>query len=118
MQWALFDGLAPESVDRILAAARRIRLSRGGVLFREGDRAESVYLIESGKAAARISTPDGALVSVALLGPGSALGELALLREDDRRTATVQAVEPVTALTLRRRDRSFEAGTRGQNHRG
>jgi CRP/FNR family transcriptional regulator, cyclic AMP receptor protein len=104
MQWALFDGLASASVDRMLAAARRVRLSRGEILFHEGDRAESVYLIESGKVAARISTPDGALVTVAVLGPGSAVGELALLGDDERRTATVQAVEPVVALTLLRRD--------------
>jgi CRP/FNR family transcriptional regulator, cyclic AMP receptor protein len=104
MQWALFDGLASESVGRMLAAARRVRLSRGEILFHEGDRAESVYLIESGKVAARISTPDGALVTVAVLGPGSAVGELALLGDDERRTATVQAVEPVVALALLRRD--------------
>jgi CRP/FNR family transcriptional regulator, cyclic AMP receptor protein len=104
MQWALFDGLAAESVDRMLAAARRVRLSRGEILCHEGDRAESVYLIESGKVAARISTPDGALVTVAVLGPGSAVGELALLGDDERRTATVQAVEPVVALALLRRD--------------
>jgi CRP/FNR family transcriptional regulator, cyclic AMP receptor protein len=104
MQWALFDSLAPENVDRMLAAARRVRLSRGEILFHEGDRAESVYLIESGKVAARISTPDGALVTVAVLGPGSAVGELALLGDNERRTATVQAVEPVVALALLRRD--------------
>jgi CRP/FNR family transcriptional regulator, cyclic AMP receptor protein len=104
MQWALFDGLASESVDRMLAAARRVRLSRGEILFHEGDRAESVYLIERGKVAARISTPDGALVTVAVLGPGSAVGELALLGDNERRTATVQAVEPVLALGLLRRD--------------
>jgi CRP/FNR family transcriptional regulator, cyclic AMP receptor protein len=104
MEWALFDGLASESVDRILAAARRVRLSRGEILFHEGERAESVYLIESGKVAARISTPEGALVTVAVLGPGSAVGELALLGDDERRTATVQAVEPVVALALLRRD--------------
>jgi CRP/FNR family transcriptional regulator, cyclic AMP receptor protein len=103
MEWALFDGLAPQSVDRILAAARRVRLSRGEVLFHEGDRGESVFLIESGKVAVRISTPDGALVTVALLGPGSAVGELALL-DDERRTATVQAVESAVALSLYRRD--------------
>ena len=104
MQWALFDGLAPESVERMLAAARRVRLSRGEILFHEGERAESVYLIESGKVAARISTPDGALVTVAVLGPGSAVGELALIGDDEHRTATVQAVEPVVALALLRRD--------------
>jgi CRP/FNR family transcriptional regulator, cyclic AMP receptor protein len=104
MNWALFDGLAPESVDRVLAAARRMSLSRGEVLFREGDHGDSVYLVQSGKVAVRISTPEGALVTVALLGPGSAVGELALLGEDERRTATVQAVEPVVALALRRRD--------------
>jgi len=104
MQWALFDDLASESVNRILGAARRIRLSRGDVLFHEGDHAETVYLVESGKVAVRISTPEGALVTVALLGPGSAVGELALIGDDEHRTATVQAVEPVVALALRRRE--------------
>jgi hypothetical protein len=73
MEWALFDGLAPESADRILAAARRVRLSRGEVMFHEGDHGESVFLVEAGKVAVRISTPEGALVTVALLGPGSAI---------------------------------------------
>jgi CRP/FNR family transcriptional regulator, cyclic AMP receptor protein len=104
MQWALFDGLAPESVDRILASARRMRLARGAILFHEGERAESVYLVETGKVAVRISTPEGALVTVAVLGPGSAVGELALVGDDEHRTATVQAVEPVAALALFRRD--------------
>jgi CRP/FNR family transcriptional regulator, cyclic AMP receptor protein len=104
MEWALFDGVAPESVGRILAATRRVRLSRGEILFHEGERGDSVYLIEMGKVAVRISTPEGALVTVALLGPGSAVGELALLGDDERRTATVQAVEPTAALRLRRRD--------------
>jgi CRP/FNR family cyclic AMP-dependent transcriptional regulator len=104
MEWALFDGLAPESADRILAATRRARLSRGEILFHEGERGDSVYLIETGKVAVRISTPEGALVTMALLGPGSAVGELALLGDDERRTATVQAVEPVAALSLSRRD--------------
>jgi len=104
MQWALFDGIPLESVDRILAAARRVRLSRDGILFREGERADSVYLIESGKVAVRISTPEGAPVTLAVLGAGSAVGELALVGDDEHRTATVQAVEPVIALTLRRRD--------------
>ena len=89
MQWALFDGLPPESVVPILAAARRVRLSRGGILFREGERADSIYLIESGKVAVRISTPEGALVTVAVLGAGSAVGELALVGDDEHRPATV-----------------------------
>jgi CRP/FNR family transcriptional regulator, cyclic AMP receptor protein len=104
MEWALFDGLAPESVVRILAATRLVRLLPGEVLFHEGDRGESVYLVETGKVAVRISTPEGALVTVALLGPGSAVGELALVGEDERRTATVQAVEPVVARSLNRRE--------------
>jgi CRP/FNR family transcriptional regulator, cyclic AMP receptor protein len=104
MEWVLFDGLAPESVDGILAATRRARLSRGEILFHEGERGDSVYLIETGKVAVRISTPEGAHVTMALLGPGSAVGELALLGDDERRTATVQAVEPVAALRLYRRD--------------
>jgi CRP/FNR family cyclic AMP-dependent transcriptional regulator len=104
MEWVLLDGLAPDSVGRILAATRRARLSRGEILFHEGERGDSVYLIETGKVAVRISTPEGALVTMALLGPGSAVGELALLGDDERRTATVQAVEPVTALRLYRRD--------------
>jgi CRP/FNR family transcriptional regulator, cyclic AMP receptor protein len=104
MEWALFDGLTPESVDRILAATRRARLARGEILFHEGERGDSVYLIETGLVAVRISTPEGALVTMALLGPGSAVGELALLGDDEHRTATVQAVEPVTILRLYRRD--------------
>jgi CRP-like cAMP-binding protein len=36
----------------------------------------------------------------AVLGPGQAFGELAMIRRDGRRTATIEAIEPTVTMTL------------------
>ncbi|MFN2503357.1 MAG: Crp/Fnr family transcriptional regulator [Acidimicrobiales bacterium] len=100
MEWQLLKGLSDTDVRRVLASARRRRFSKGEVLFHEGDPAASIHLVDRGRVAVRISTPLGDVVTVDLLGPGDALGELALLAPDIRRGATAVALEPTETLSL------------------
>jgi len=75
---------------------------RGEVIFHAGDPGESVHLIERGLVAVRIMSPYGDELTLNVLGPGSYLGELALLRTDRQRTATAVAVEPTATRMLTR----------------
>ena len=45
----LLDGLSPEETSRVLGLGKAFTLESGGVLFRLGDPAESLYLISRGR---------------------------------------------------------------------
>ena len=72
----------------------------GQVIFREGDRGDDAYILESGRV--EISIGDGdARRPIAVLEPGEIFGEMALIANAPR-SATATALEPCTLLVLRR----------------
>ena len=98
--WAFLDGVPEEDRNRVLRASRRRRFARREVLFHEGDLGDTVQLIDRGRVAVRTTTPLGDVVTLNVLGPGRAVGELALLDPASRRTATVMALEPTETLAI------------------
>ncbi len=92
--------------EKVLAAARRRLFSKGQVVFHEGDPGDSLYLIQGGRMAIRVSTDTGLSATLRIMGPGDAFGELALVRPGARRlrTATVVALEPASTLAVSRVD--------------
>ncbi|MGH3137379.1 MAG: Crp/Fnr family transcriptional regulator [Gaiellaceae bacterium] len=104
MEWPLLADLPPEDVRRLLAIARRRTFSKGEVVFHRDDPAESLHLIVRGRFGARVLTPLGDTVLLDVLGPGQAFGELALLAPDERRSATVSALEDGETRSVYRDD--------------
>jgi len=78
----------------LAAQLRPLNAPAGRILMRQGERAESFLLIESGKAEITHMGSDG-VPTVLELVPPLVVGEIALLRETPR-TATVVATEPLT----------------------
>src|SRR5580700_5997212 len=73
----------------------------GDVLFREGEAGEVMFVIQSG--AVRIAkTVAGTDKTLAVLGPGEFLGEMAILNGKPR-TATATVVEPARCLVIEAR---------------
>jgi CRP-like cAMP-binding protein len=72
------------------------------VIFHQGDPADTLHLIAAGHVSVRVTLPGGEFVTVALLGPGDAFGELALVGGPRPRGATVIALEPCETLSLGR----------------
>ena len=93
MRWALLEDVPEEDVRRLLSVARLRRFDRGEIVFHEQDPADTLHLIIKGRFVVRSQTPLGDRAILAVLGPGEMFGELALLSEDARRSATVVAVE-------------------------
>jgi CRP/FNR family transcriptional regulator, cyclic AMP receptor protein len=62
------------------------------VVFREGDASDTCYVVRDGRARALRTHTDGRTLTLATFGPGDIFGELALF-EDERRSATVEAIE-------------------------
>jgi CRP-like cAMP-binding protein len=99
--WPLLESLPPEARQDVLAAARRRRFARGDAIFREGDLADSLYLIDSGICAVQVSAPGGERLTLNVLVAGGFFGELALLQpETGRRTAAVLALVPTETLSI------------------
>jgi CRP/FNR family cyclic AMP-dependent transcriptional regulator len=100
MEWHLFAGLPETERQRLAETSRRRRFSRGEVLFHEGDLADCVHQIRLGAVAIRVTTSEGELSMLDVLGPGEVFGELGLLVSHRTRTATAVALEPTETQTL------------------
>jgi CRP/FNR family cyclic AMP-dependent transcriptional regulator len=98
---ALFAGLAEEHLAALAAALRRRRYPRGATVFLTGDPGEQLYLIERGRVRIGLVAPDGREVVLAVLGPGEAFGDLALL-DGEPRSADAAAQEDSLLLVLPR----------------
>lgn len=76
--------------------------ARNEVVFHEGDPADSLHIVEKGLFVARSSSTLGHVLIVNVFRPGSVFGELALLRADPVRSATVVALRAGRTRMLRR----------------
>ena len=100
----LFHGLPETELRRVVAVARRRTFRRSEVVFHRGDPADSVHLVNKGRFAARMTTPVGDTVTVAVHGPGEAFGELALVEPEPIRSTTVAALEAGETYAVHRDD--------------
>jgi CRP/FNR family cyclic AMP-dependent transcriptional regulator len=100
VEWPVLASLSEPDRRVLLDAARRRTFARNETLVHEGDPADSLHLIAVGRLAVRASLPSGDSVTLSILVPGQYFGELALLRDDRRRTARVVALEPAQTLSL------------------
>jgi CRP/FNR family cyclic AMP-dependent transcriptional regulator len=107
VQWRLLADVPPDELQQLLTIARRRPFGRGEVVFHEGDPADSLHLVVSGRFAARIRTPLGDTTLLAIYGPSDAFGELALVTPPSERSATVVALEAAETRSVYRDD--FEA---------
>jgi CRP-like cAMP-binding protein len=98
--WRLLEPLRPEDREAFLALAHRRTYARNEVLCHEGDPADSLHLVEDGHLAVHAGLASGASATYTILSSGDYFGELALLRADRRRTATVTALEPSRTLAV------------------
>ncbi len=92
----------PAPADHALSTALRRaghirRFRRGQALFTEGDIAERVFLIETGRVLISCTSADGREIVLGLRGPGDIIGELSAL-DGEARSATALVVADVEAV--------------------
>jgi CRP/FNR family transcriptional regulator len=95
----VFSTLQPQDLHRIAELAVPRTFAAGQVVFREGDASDTCYVVHSGQARAISEHPDGRTITLATFGRGDIFGELAMF-EDERRSATVEAVRPTTVVAV------------------
>ena len=100
--WPILSALSDDEAHQLLALARRRTYRRGEVVFHRDDPSDTLHLVSSGCFAVRVSTRLGDVSTLSLVGPGQCFGELALIRPEHLRSATVQALEAGETRTLSR----------------
>jgi len=95
----VFSTLVSGDLERIAELAVPREFDSGQVVFREGDSSDTCYIVRSGRARAVREHSDGRVITLATFGPGDIFGELAMF-EDERRSATVDAIEPTSVVAV------------------
>jgi CRP-like cAMP-binding protein len=105
-----FSHLPAPVLEELASRLTEERFRAADTVVVEGNMDDRLYLIVEGRAESSTVGPSG-IVPLATLGPGELFGELSLLDPENRRQATVGAVEPLLLLSLHAADfrRALEA---------
>src|ERR671928_917080 len=95
----VFEALAADDLRRVADVAVPRRFAAQQVIFREGDSSDTCYVVRRGHARAVRENVDGRSITLAHFGPGDIFGELAMF-DDERRSATVETLDPVDAVAV------------------
>ena len=102
MDWPVLASLPPQERRGLVAGLRRRSYHRDEVIVHQGDPADTLHLIAAGHVSVRVTLRGGEFVVVAILGPGEAFGESALVGSPNVRSATIIALEQCETLSLGR----------------
>ncbi len=94
----IFGGLRADVLDRVVEAAKVVTTARGEYFFHEGDKAESMFVLEAGEVAL-LRHSAGEHYVLGQLRAGDCFGEMALF-DLFPRSASVVATAPCTAIEL------------------
>ena len=97
----VFQGLTKEETREIVNSAEKLPLQPGQELFRQGEVASAVYIIQSGEVQVKATSPAGEEIVLAMLGSSTIVGELALI-DGGPRSATVEAISDCDVYRLSR----------------
>lgn len=77
----------------------QLMIAKDQLIFLEGDDANDMFYILEGEVEV-FKTMEGRRITIATLGKGEVFGEMGLLTEGSRRTASAQATKESTVLSL------------------
>lgn len=95
----LLAGLSADAVARLTATATTLDVSRGAIVFREGDQSPGVYLVAQGLIKLSLQTDHGRTRVIDLIGVGGSFGEPALFL-GQRQLATAEAAMNAELICL------------------
>ena len=99
----LFESLSDDEIDVLADKTDTVEWDAGTVVFEEGDVGDACYVIYNGRVKVTKRLVDGQPIALAHIEHGGMVGELALFA-NERRAATLQAVEQTTAIAISRED--------------
>ena len=99
----LFAELDDRELSQIAAVAKSRRYAKDDVVFHADESGDIFCLIREGQVKVTMISPEGKEIILTMFGPGEFFGEMALL-DDEPRSATVVATEPLDVVTIWRSD--------------
>ena len=96
----LFAQIDTSKLKLLAFTSERLAFEKGAVLFKQGDRGDSAFLILEGSVDVVVESANGP-VTVAHLGQNAFVGEMSLLC-DTPRTAAVVATAPLDTLKIKK----------------
>lgn len=102
-RFALFAELDERELAAIAAVAKTRRYAKDDAIFHADEMGDVFCLIKEGQVKVTMISPEGKEIILSMLGPGDFFGEMALL-DDEPRSATVVATEPLELVTIWRSD--------------
>lgn len=99
----IFQGLHDEEVGLLQEATNHRTFRNGDFIFREGDPAETLYIVNQGLIKINKVSEDGKEQIVRLLFPGDFFGQSALLQTDIH-YANAEAIDTTVICTIHRHD--------------
>lgn len=98
-----FSELSPDAIVTLSGKARRHTFKKNTVIMPEGEPGECLYIIESGSVKVFVGDEDGRELVLYQEGPGSCIGDIALL-DNAPRSASVITLEKTVAWSLSKQD--------------
>src|ERR1051325_9647922 len=102
-KFSLFAELDDRELLQIANVAKSRRYAKDDVVFHADESGDVFCLIREGEVKVTMISPEGKEIILSMLGPGDFFGEMALL-DDEPRSATVIATEPLEVVTIWRSD--------------
>jgi CRP/FNR family transcriptional regulator, cyclic AMP receptor protein len=96
------DFAVPSLLGKIVQGKALLEFSKGANLFRQGEEADAIYFIQTGKVRLTVASNQGKKAVLAMMGPRDFLGEECLVG-DSRRTSTATCLEPSTVFQIEKR---------------
>lgn len=95
----MFSAFDDNELGLVLTGVRSLACERNQALFGEGDEAEEMFVVRSGRVAIGRHSPDGRESLVALMEPGDLFGEMPLFDKEPR-SASARALETSELLAI------------------
>src|ERR1043165_3877302 len=86
-------------LEKIILGKQKLSFDKGEKIFSQGDRADSIYFIQTGRIKITVVSAAGKEAVLAMLGPHDFLGEGALVNQSHR-ISTAKALEPSTVFRV------------------
>ena len=89
-------------LGKIVKGKELLKRRKGAKLFSQGEEADAIYFIQTGKVQLTVVSPQGKKAVLAMMGPRDFLGEECLVG-DSRRTSTATSLGPLTVFQIEKR---------------
>ena len=99
----IFSPLRASDVDELSSNIREIHFDVDSVICKQGDAADSMYIVKQGVVAVTIAGMNNTTIQVAKIGAGGFFGEISLFTGKPR-TAQVTAIRPLIVYEITKED--------------